>query len=50
MVLEMLLKGILATSMENLGTSSVSVLCSRTKTRSIKNTGVTKKIEGTGTW
>ena len=43
----MLLKVILATSVQNLGTSSESVLCSRMKTRNIKNTGVTKKIEGT---
>ena len=47
MGLEMLLKGILARSVENLGTSLESVLYSRMKTRNIKNTGVTKKTEGT---
>ena len=47
MVLEMLLKVIHATSVEKLGTLSESVLCSRMKTRNIKNQEVTKRIEGT---
>ena len=47
MVLEMLLKVILATSVEKLGTSSESVLCSRMKARNINNQEVTKRIEGT---
>ena len=47
MVLEMLLNVILDTSVEKLGTSSESVLCSRMKARNIKNQEVTKRIEGT---
>ena len=42
MVLELLLKMILATSVEKLGTSLESVLCSRMKTRNIKNQEVTE--------
>ena len=47
MVLEILLKVILATSVAKLGTSSESVLCSKMKARITKNQEVTKRIEGT---
>ena len=47
MILEMQLKVIHATSVEKLGTSLESVLCSTMKTSNIKNQEVTKRIEGT---